>query len=146
MNATSVKYAARFVVVAAMLAAASYGCSDDEGETTSTTSGASSSSSSSGTGGAGGNAACFEAGGGYGGFGNICMTEASDGACLACTRGNCCTEVTNCETEDNCRCLLQCFLENCDAVACLQLCGQSPEVSALTTCAATNCQSECVQQ
>ena len=73
------------------------------------------------------------------------MDQAGDNACVTCVRANCCTEVTDCQTDENCSCLLQCFLDNCDPIECLQLCGQSDQVNALTQCATGNC-TECLPQ
>ena len=104
-------------------------CGDDETTTTTTTTGA---------GGSGGESCGFMMSGGYGGFGDVCMDATGDDACVTCTRANCCAELQACEPDATCSCLLECFLEGCDPVACLQTCGQNDQVNALTQCA-TNC-------
>lgn len=121
-------------LVAGLIAASA--CSGDETTPTTATTGA---------GGSGGGDTCgFMMSGGYGGFGDVCMDEASDGACVTCTRGNCCDELQACETDEQCSCLMACFLEGCDPVGCLLTCTndgneqQTAETQALTQCA-TGC-------
>ena len=135
------------VFLAGLLLTLPYGCSDDEGETTGTSgSGVPATSTTTGSGGAGtgGMGPCFEAGGGYGGFGEVCMMQPGDNACIGCARGSCCTQVEACSNDAQCSCLLQCFTDNCDPIACLQLCGQNPAVNELVMCATDSCGEQCV--
>ncbi len=142
------------LLLAGLLASLPYGCSDDEGETTGTSgsgvpsTATTTSTSTSGSGGSGGGTGgmgpCFEASGGYGGFGEVCMMQPGDNACIGCARSNCCAQVETCSNDAQCSCLLQCFTDNCDPIACLQLCGQNPAVNELVMCATGSCGNDCV--
>ena len=107
-------------------------CSDDDTSTPTTATGS------------GGGAACFTPSGGYGPFGDVCMAEPGDNECLTCTRANCCPQAEACAPDSTCACLLECFLDGCDPIGCLQTCGQNDQVNALTQCASANCEA-CLQ-
>jgi hypothetical protein len=120
------------------IAAALVACGDDDTKSSTTTSG-------SGATGGGGGDCDFMAGGGYGGFGDICMDAPSDTACVTCTRMNCCTELGACETDATCACVLDCFTGGCDPFTCLTRCGQNDATNALVQCAGGMCQDPCAQ-
>lgn len=110
-------------------------CGDDDGSADSSTT-----SSSSGM-----DACMFNAEGGFGPFGDICMDQAGDDACVTCARANCCPQVQACEGTE-CACLFDCFLEpTCPATQCLIECPiDNPEASAVIDCATNECADECV--
>jgi hypothetical protein len=123
-----------WIVLAVALVVA---CGDDEASTTTTTT-----TTTTGSGASGGSCG-FMAGGGYGGFGDVCMAMGSDDDCVACTRMNCCTELGTCETDTNCSCVLTCFESGTDPICCLDECGQNDTTDALVQCAINACQNEC---
>lgn len=112
-------------------------CGDDDGSSDSSSSTTTSSSS-------GMDACMFDAEGGFGPFGDICMAQSGDDACVTCARANCCTEVQACEGTE-CACLFECFLEpTCPAPQCLLECPtEGAEAQAVISCALDKCGSEC---
>ena len=109
-------------------------CSDDEGSSTSQNT---TTTTTSGNGGSGGS--CEGDLTGQAGGTLICMAQADDTACIGCARMECCMELQACLPDDNCRCLLECFIAGCDPVGCLNLCGASDPRDALVQCVQPNC-------
>lgn len=114
-------------------------CSDDDGSSSTATT---TNSSSASAGGAGGGSCMPGELGGQAGSAAICAGEASDTACVTCTRMKCCDQLQACLPDTNCHCLLECFLGGCDPVGCLADCGGGNQTDALISCV-SNMQTGC---
>ena len=111
-------------------------CSDDEGSSTSQNT-TTTTTATTGSGGSGGS--CEGDLTGQAGGTLVCMAQADDTPCIGCARMECCMELQGCLPDENCRCLLECFIANCDPVGCLNACGNSDPVNALIQCVQPNC-------
>lgn len=109
-------------------------CSDDEGSSTSQNT---TTTTTTGAGGSGGS--CEGDLTGQAGGTVICMAQADDTPCIGCARTECCMELQGCLPDENCTCLLECFIAGCDPVGCLTRCGQSDPRDALIQCVQPNC-------
>jgi hypothetical protein len=126
------------VVAAGLVAASCDGDDDSSSGTTRTAVASVSNAASSGAGGGGGT--CMGDLTGEAGAGTICDEKADDTECVSCTRMNCCTQIQDCLPDENCRCLLECFLGGCPGAQCLQECGTGMPTQQVITCVSDSCQ------
>jgi hypothetical protein len=73
----------------------------------------------------------------------VCAPDATDNPCTACARASCCTELTACEGDLPCECLIECVEGGSSAFDCFDQCGASPATQELAQCAGGACQ-ECL--
>jgi len=83
-------------------------------------------------------------GGATEGGGDACIPEATDDACVTCTKTSCCEEVVACNADPICVCMQGCVGGVNDIAPCTEECGMNTTFGPLTTCAATNCAADCL--
>ena len=78
----------------------------------------------------------------------MCEIAPDDDACAVCTKENCCAELTACEANEDCNCLVQCvnemglgMLAQCQMDCMIQ--GFPPGSLDLQMCNGANCMTEC---
>ena len=76
--------------------------------------------------------------------GDVCAPAPSDGDCNMCTKAQCCAQLTDCDGDETCNCIITCADEGGNPNDCQSSCGGSPLFDALTNCVIGSCLLQCV--
>lgn len=74
----------------------------------------------------------------------ICDPSPEDGDCNLCTKQNCCEQLTACDADVTCNCVISCVDDGGAPDACQSECGAAPLFDALTSCVISSCILQCL--
>lgn len=75
---------------------------------------------------------------------DVCAPDPADGDCNMCTKAQCCDELSACDSDMTCSCIIDCVDDGGDPNGCQTTCGNSPLFDGLTGCVIGACLLQCI--